>query len=82
MTVEAFASGKAVVTCTDSGGPTELVRDGETGLVVRADAGRPGDGARPRDGRSRAWPNDSGGGAAAQAAAMTWPDAVKRLVIV
>ena len=33
VTVEAFASRKAVLTCIDSGGPSELVRDGETGLV-------------------------------------------------
>jgi glycosyltransferase involved in cell wall biosynthesis len=33
VTVEAFASGKAVVTCTDSGGPAELVVDGERGYV-------------------------------------------------
>ncbi len=34
VTVEAFASSKPVITCTDSGGPTELVRDGANGLVV------------------------------------------------
>lgn len=34
VTVEAFASGKPVVTCTDSGGPTELVADGVSGRVV------------------------------------------------
>jgi glycosyltransferase involved in cell wall biosynthesis len=33
VTVEAFASRKAVVTCTDSGGPAELVRDGANGFV-------------------------------------------------
>ena len=33
VTVEAFASGKAVVTCSDSGGPAELVVDGERGYV-------------------------------------------------
>ena len=33
VTVEAFASAKAVITCRDSGGPVELVADGETGLV-------------------------------------------------
>jgi glycosyltransferase involved in cell wall biosynthesis len=33
VTVEAFASRKAVVTTTDSGGPAELVRDGEQGFV-------------------------------------------------
>lgn len=37
VTVEAFASGKPVVTATDSGGPLEFVRDGETGLVVNPD---------------------------------------------
>ncbi len=34
VTVEAFASGKPVLTCTDSGGPAELVRDGENGYVT------------------------------------------------
>jgi glycosyltransferase involved in cell wall biosynthesis len=33
VTLEAFRSGKAVVTATDSGGPAELVRHGENGLV-------------------------------------------------
>ena len=34
VTIEAFASRKAVVTCTDSGGPAELVGDGVRGFVV------------------------------------------------
>jgi glycosyltransferase involved in cell wall biosynthesis len=34
VTVEAMASGKPVLTTTDAGGPTEFVRDGETGYVV------------------------------------------------
>ena len=34
VTVEAFASAKAVVTCTDSGGPAELVGDGRNGFVT------------------------------------------------
>ena len=34
VTVEAFMCGKAVITCTDSGGPSELVRDGESGYVT------------------------------------------------
>jgi glycosyltransferase involved in cell wall biosynthesis len=33
VTVEAFASRKPVITCTDSGGPAELVTDGVTGHV-------------------------------------------------
>ncbi|HEX9989861.1 MAG TPA: glycosyltransferase family 4 protein [Chloroflexia bacterium] len=34
VTLEAMLSSKPVITCTDSGGPLEFVRDGETGLVV------------------------------------------------
>jgi glycosyltransferase involved in cell wall biosynthesis len=34
IALEAMLAGKPVVTCTDSGGTTELVRDGETGRVV------------------------------------------------
>jgi glycosyltransferase involved in cell wall biosynthesis len=34
VTLEAFRSGKAVVTTTDSGGPAELVSPGENGLVA------------------------------------------------
>jgi glycosyltransferase involved in cell wall biosynthesis len=34
VTLEAFHSGKPVVTTTDAGGPLEFVRDGETGLVA------------------------------------------------
>jgi glycosyltransferase involved in cell wall biosynthesis len=34
VTVEAFASAKPVITCTDSGGPLEIVRAGQNGWVV------------------------------------------------
>lgn len=34
ITLEAMLSSKPVVTCTDSGGPLEFVRDGETGYVT------------------------------------------------
>ncbi|MCU1351200.1 MAG: putative glycosyltransferase [Acidimicrobiales bacterium] len=37
ITLEAFASATPVVTCIDSGGPTELVVDGVTGLVTQPD---------------------------------------------
>ena len=33
VTVEAFASRRAVITCIDSGGPAELVEDGRSGFV-------------------------------------------------
>jgi glycosyltransferase involved in cell wall biosynthesis len=34
VTIEAMRSGKPVLTATDSGGPLEFVRDGETGLIA------------------------------------------------
>lgn len=34
VTLEAMLSAKPVITCTDSGGPCEFVRDGENGFVV------------------------------------------------
>lgn len=37
ITIEAMASGKPVLTCRDSGGPLELVRDGQNGVVVDPD---------------------------------------------
>ncbi len=37
VTVEAMRSRKPVITCEDSGGPTELVRDGENGFVLPPD---------------------------------------------
>jgi len=38
VTVEAFLSGKPVITTTDAGGPLEFVTHGETGLVATPDA--------------------------------------------
>ena len=35
VTLEAFSSRKAVITCEDSGGPTELVEHDKSGLVVK-----------------------------------------------
>lgn len=40
VTVEAFRSGKPVVTTSDAGGVLEFVDDGETGLVSEPDAAR------------------------------------------
>ena len=40
VTVEAFKSGKPVLTTTDSGGPLEFVTDGETGIVTPSSAPR------------------------------------------
>jgi glycosyltransferase involved in cell wall biosynthesis len=37
ITLEAMLSSKPVITCTDSGGPLEFVKDEETGFVVEPD---------------------------------------------
>ncbi len=36
VTLESMLASKPVITCTDSGGPLEFVRHGETGTVVKA----------------------------------------------
>jgi glycosyltransferase involved in cell wall biosynthesis len=80
VTVEAFASGKAVVTCRDSGGPAELVRTGVNGFVVD-----PNPEALARALRSlsddRTLAIRLGEAGAHDAAAMTWSAAVSRLLL-
>ena len=81
VTVEAFASRKAVLTCVDSGGPAELVRDGYTGMVCEPNPeALAGCIARMMD--DTAFAERIGSAAAAQVATMTWPEAIRRLVIV
>jgi glycosyltransferase involved in cell wall biosynthesis len=38
VTIEAFSSGKPVITCSDSGGPLEFVEHGKTGWVAEPNA--------------------------------------------
>jgi glycosyltransferase involved in cell wall biosynthesis len=81
VTAEAFAASKAVVTCRDSGGPAELVRDEHTGLICDpAPASIALALARLTDDRALA--ERLGGRAKAHAATMSWPAAIARLVIV
>jgi glycosyltransferase involved in cell wall biosynthesis len=81
VTVEAFAAAKAVITCTDSGGPLEFLRDGENGVVVPPTAeGLAGAFARVMDDPRNA--ERMGAEARQTVAALNWPDTVKRLVIV
>jgi glycosyltransferase involved in cell wall biosynthesis len=81
VTVEAFASRKAVITCSDSGGPTELVRDETTGLVCDpTPAALALALARVND--DAAFAERLGARAGEQAANMTWDAAVRQLVIV
>jgi glycosyltransferase involved in cell wall biosynthesis len=69
-----------VLTCADSGGPAELVQDGVNGFVTES---RPE--ALARAMRSvmvdRNLAIRLGEAGAAHAAAMTWPGAVRKLVL-
>jgi glycosyltransferase involved in cell wall biosynthesis len=79
VTVEAFASGKAVVTCRDSGGPAELVEDGVTGFVTDPTPSALAVSlARLVDDVALA--ARMGGAARARALTLTWTDAVDRLL--
>jgi glycosyltransferase involved in cell wall biosynthesis len=80
VTVEAFASRKAVITCRDSGGPAELVRDGVNGLVCEPQPDVLGRAMRrlvddePLAERLGAAAFDTG-------AKLTWPETVRQLVV-
>jgi glycosyltransferase involved in cell wall biosynthesis len=79
VTVEAFASGKAVLTTGDSGGPAELVVDGENGLVTAPDPGALAEGMR------RLIEDDPlarrlGEAGRRTAYALSWPAAIGRLL--
>jgi glycosyltransferase involved in cell wall biosynthesis len=78
VTAEAFASGKAVVTCRDSGGPAELVADGTTGFVCEATPQALAQAlARLTDDRALA--ERLGRAARQHAAQLSWADAVRQL---
>lgn len=81
VTIEAFSSAKPVVTCTDSGGPAELVRDGENGHVAAPNPEALA-GAIGRVMSDEATARRMGAAAAADAARITWAHAVSKLVIV
>ncbi len=80
VTVEAFASSKAVITCRDSGGPAELVRDGETGIVCEPTPASLA-GALARLSGDRGLAERLGAGAAAISADLTWPKTLERLLL-
>jgi len=79
VTLEAFASSKAVVTCSDSGGPTELVDDGVTGYVVEPTAEAVGV-ALERVAADPAHAEELGKAARRVAGRHTWPSVVERLL--
>lgn len=80
VTLEAFSSAKAVITCVDSGGPAELVRDGATGYVV--DPVPEALAARFQELRQPELAAALGEAALAVAGRHSWPHAVGRLLAV
>jgi glycosyltransferase involved in cell wall biosynthesis len=80
VTVEAFASRKAVVTCRDSGGPAELVRDGVNGFVVEPTPDALGRAMR-RLADDPALAKRMGSAAHEAGAQLTWPETVRQLVL-
>tara|TARA_B100000809_G_C15136648_1_gene530898 strand:- start:3830 stop:4318 length:489 start_codon:yes stop_codon:yes gene_type:complete len=81
VTVEAFASGKAVITCVDSGGPTELVHNETNGLVVEPTASALAV-ALARISEDAVLAESFGAAAVQQVTAMTWERALARLLLV
>ena len=78
VTVEAFMCGKAVITCRDSGGPSELVRDGHSGFVTESTSEAVAVAMRAlMDDRNLAARMGEAGHATASR--MTWSDAVRQL---
>jgi glycosyltransferase involved in cell wall biosynthesis len=78
VTVEAFASHKAVVTCSDSGGPTELVVDGANGFVCAPNAKSLATALR-RLSDDPGLAERLGAGAFTSGQQLTWPDTVRAL---
>jgi glycosyltransferase involved in cell wall biosynthesis len=81
VTVEAFAAQKPVITCSDSGGPAELVADGEHGLVTEPTAGALADALR-RIMRDQSLAERLGRQAHARGAELTWARTVETLLAV
>jgi glycosyltransferase involved in cell wall biosynthesis len=79
VTLEAFRSGKPVLTSTDSGGPAELVRDGENGWVCAPTAAGIAERLEALA-RDRGLAERLGQRALADAAPHTWERAVEELL--
>ena len=79
VTVEAFMCGKPVITVSDSGGPAELVRDGENGFVTAPDP-EPLAVAMRRLMDDRNLAQRLGETGHAQAVQMTWSGAIRQLL--
>jgi glycosyltransferase involved in cell wall biosynthesis len=80
VTVEAFAARKAVITCKDSGGPAELVKDGVNGFVCEPTPEALGRAMRRLIDDS-ALAERMGTAAFEAGSKLTWPETVRQLVL-
>ncbi len=80
VTVEAFAARKAVITCRDSGGPAELVKDGVNGFVCEPTPEAIGRALR-RFSDDPALAERMGTAAFEAGSKLTWPETVRQLVL-
>lgn len=78
VTLEAFAAHKPVITCVDSGEPTQLVRDGENGLICEANAAAL-QASMERIYSDRVGASHMGDNGAAQIAGMSWESVAQEL---
>ena len=78
VTMEAFASRKAVITCRDSGGPAELVEDGVSGFITEPTAAELGAALR-RVIDDAALADRLGAAAYERGSKLSWRDTVARL---
>jgi glycosyltransferase involved in cell wall biosynthesis len=81
VTAEAFASRKPVVTAEDSGGPAEIVRDGESGFVRPAEPEKIAE-AFDQLAESKGMAERMGRAGFAFVSGLTWPNTVKKLVLI
>lgn len=80
VTVEAFAASKPVVTCSDSGGPTELVHHGENGFIAAPEP-KTLAAAIARIMHDPAGAERMGAAGAAFARTLTWDSTISRLLL-
>ena len=69
VTLESFLASKPVITCTDSGGPVELVEDGVSGWVTEPDPRSVAEAIDRLGGGSQSGCSDGSGGPGARAGA-------------
>lgn len=81
VTIEAFSSSKAVITCTNSGGPAELVENGVNGFVCEPRAHSLAQAIRTLMDDCRL-AEAMGQAARRKAATISWQTAIERLVVV